>query len=273
MSIHPEFLQLGQQLKEQRESLELSLKQISEKTKISVSVLQAIEEGQYNQFPVYAYLRGFIVSYAQVMDMDLEGLLQELESIWIQSEQKMLSSKVDGESLKKDLMHKKFHLTPVILASGCLFILFFSLILYSWFRQNDEVINMNYQTEAFSNENKLLEEEKKQEVDRQVSKESSALTSGLLQNDIELEVIVKALEEVTFSYSVDKETVRKMNLKKDQFEVFKGKKKIWIKTDKADRIRIFYNGDDKGIFGFSGEKEQAFSIKTREPSSSMDNEQ
>ncbi len=269
MSINPQFLNLGQQMKERRENLGFSLHQVFEETKISVNTLRAIEEGQHSQFPVYAYLRGFIVSYAQMMEMDSTTLLKDLESGWLQSEKKVLSEleQARNTSSKKDSINKKFYLTPVILASSCLFILFCGLIFYSWLRQSDTVVDINHQADSVSDKEEITKSEKTLATNSMIDEESSLLAPGLLQNNIELEVIVKALEEVTFSYRVDKKITRKMSLKRDQFEVFKAKEKIWIKTDKADRIRIFHNGDDKGIFGLSGEKEQAFFLNEREPSS------
>ena len=267
MSTNSQLLNLGQQMKERRENLGLSLHQVFEETKISVSTLQAIEEGQCNQFPVYAFLRGFIVSYAQMMEMDSTVLLKGLESGWLQSEKKILLEQIRNTSSKKDSMNKRFYLTPVILASSCLFILFCGLVFYSWLRQSDKVVDINHLEDPFSNKVEITKPEKTLTSSSVIDEESSLLAPGLLQNNRELEVIVKALEEVTFSYSVDKEIARKMSLKIDQFEVFKGEEKIWIRTDKADRIRIFHNGDDKGIFGLAGEKEQAFLIDRREPSS------
>ena len=272
MSANPQFVNLGQQLKERRESLGLSLKQVFEKTKISVSILKAIEEGQYNQFPVYAYLRGFILSYTQVLEMDSVVLLKELEATRLQSEKKILLEEVKSKSSANDLNGKTFHLTPVILASGCLLILFCSLIFYSWFQQDNENINVNYSNSFFSNNGKMAKAEEGVVSDNTVNEEVSVLAPGLLEDDKELEVIVKALKEVTFSYSVDKEPVRKMSLRRDQFEVFKGKERIWVKTDKSERIRIFQNGNDKGVFGPSGEKEQEFFIDTSKPFSFNDDD-
>ena len=270
MSINPQFVNLGQQLKERRESLGLSLNQVFEKTKISMNVLKAIEEGQYDQFPIYAYLRGFVLSYAQAVEMDSIALLEELEATRLQSEKKVLLEGVKNKSSINHLTSKELRLTPVILASGCLLILFCSLIFYSWLGGDNENTTVNYSDSFFSNSGEISKTEKRVVSNNIVNEEASLLAPGLLEDNMELEVIVKALEAVTFSYSVDKEPVRKMSLRRDQFEVFKGKEKIWVKTDKAERIRIFQNGNDKGIFGPSGEKEKEFFVDTREPSSDGD---
>ena len=76
----------------------------------------------------------------------------------------------------------------------------------------------------------------------------------------ELEIIVKALEEVRVHYQVDQGEKQSSLLAEDQFKVLKGKKNIFIKTKHSDLIYIFHNGKDLGLFGSGGKKEQSFSL-------------
>ncbi len=49
---------LGAYLKKIRESKGLSLEDLSQKTRISLKLLQQIEAGEWEKFPVEAYVRG-----------------------------------------------------------------------------------------------------------------------------------------------------------------------------------------------------------------------
>ena len=46
------LLSIGQALKENRESQKIPLKKIADRTRINITILQAIEEGQMSAFPV-----------------------------------------------------------------------------------------------------------------------------------------------------------------------------------------------------------------------------
>ncbi|MYE07644.1 MAG: hypothetical protein F4X95_02700 [Oligoflexia bacterium] len=74
-----------------------------------------------------------------------------------------------------------------------------------------------------------------------------------------MEIIVKAISEVTVSYQVDGQATQKVSLKEDQFEVLKGEESVFIQTKDSDLIYIFYNGKNLGLFGTGGKKEKLFS--------------
>ena len=56
--------EFGTQLKEARESKGLSLQQVAASTKISVSVLEALERGDFPRLPGGIFSRAFVRSYA-----------------------------------------------------------------------------------------------------------------------------------------------------------------------------------------------------------------
>ncbi len=60
----------GSSLRGIRESMGLDLKQISQKTKINRQNLAWIEEESFENLPALVYIRGFIVEYAKVLNLD-----------------------------------------------------------------------------------------------------------------------------------------------------------------------------------------------------------
>ena len=67
---------LGAYLKRIRESKGLSLEEFAQKTRISETHLQEIEAGEWNKFPVEAYVRGYLNSIAVALDLDMPKILE-----------------------------------------------------------------------------------------------------------------------------------------------------------------------------------------------------
>ena len=63
-------MSFGEELKRERELREISLREVSEATKISMKFLQAIEENQFDLLPGGVFNVGFIRSYAKYIGVD-----------------------------------------------------------------------------------------------------------------------------------------------------------------------------------------------------------
>ncbi|WP_214765305.1 MULTISPECIES: helix-turn-helix domain-containing protein [unclassified Exiguobacterium] len=68
--------ELGTYLKEQRETLGVSLEQIQSTTKIQKRYIVAIEEGAYDQLPGAFYARAFIKTYAEALGLDVDEVFE-----------------------------------------------------------------------------------------------------------------------------------------------------------------------------------------------------
>lgn len=66
--------ELGEYLKQMREARGLSAKEVAKATKISEEYIRALEEGDYDKLPADIYVRGFIKSYGQLLEADLDEL-------------------------------------------------------------------------------------------------------------------------------------------------------------------------------------------------------
>ena len=66
---------IGEILKEARQKKGLTLKQISEKTKIRAEYLDALEKGDYSVFASEVYLKGFLKNYAKFLKIDANRAL------------------------------------------------------------------------------------------------------------------------------------------------------------------------------------------------------
>lgn len=65
----------GEILKSERVKKGLSLEDVSQKTKIQVAFLQAIEERNYHKLPSSSYAKGLVRNYAQSLGLNIEKVL------------------------------------------------------------------------------------------------------------------------------------------------------------------------------------------------------
>ena len=72
-------LTIGQFIRQKREEKNLSLKVISQRTKIHVGLLELLEKDELAQLPSKIYVRGFVKSTAQVLGLDTKEALALLD--------------------------------------------------------------------------------------------------------------------------------------------------------------------------------------------------
>lgn len=69
----------GKQLKRAREKLGLSIKDIAEAQHLRVSIIQAIEDGDYQQIDTDLFLKGYVRGYARQVGADANALVRSLD--------------------------------------------------------------------------------------------------------------------------------------------------------------------------------------------------
>ena len=287
MPFNQNLFNLGQALKEKREDKGLSLEQISEHIKVSVYILEGIEEAYVDRLPVYAYLRGFIIAYAKVLGISEKEIEKELKSLVPKEKETYLPDRASPSTEAEHLIEKDLRLTPVIVAILLLFvlggILIFTNVIRSYKINPDLSLEREKEEEVkkTSSGSELLEKEEREkpenleemeieEKPEEIKEENTILPPEQKPAPVKdsLELVVKALGEVTLSYQIDNNEKKEISLKEDQFEVLKGVESISIETDNSDLVYIFYEGKDLGVFGSGGKKQKMFSKtdKTHEES-------
>jgi cytoskeletal protein RodZ len=69
---------VGELLRQAREAQNLEMHQVVDITKIRGDHLRALEEGDYSVFSAPVYIRGFVRSYATLLKLDTEKILEQL---------------------------------------------------------------------------------------------------------------------------------------------------------------------------------------------------
>jgi cytoskeletal protein RodZ len=72
-------IHIGDYLKNCREGMKVSLEKVSQKTKINLNVLRALEANDFKSLPSPAYIKGFVLSYARVIRLSPEDVITKLE--------------------------------------------------------------------------------------------------------------------------------------------------------------------------------------------------
>ena len=75
-------LTIGEILKQAREERNLSLKVISQHTKISTTMLEHLEDNRFNDLPSKAYVIGFVKSYSKTVNLNTNDCLQLLNDAY-----------------------------------------------------------------------------------------------------------------------------------------------------------------------------------------------
>ena len=74
--------ELGQKLKQEREAQGITLEQIQQKTKISLHILKAIEEGNTSLLPHPVYAKGFVQDYARNPGLDWKEIGEQFANLY-----------------------------------------------------------------------------------------------------------------------------------------------------------------------------------------------
>lgn len=83
---------LGSYLRQMREEKDLTLEEVSTKTRISVQYLLWLENDQFEKFPSPVYARSFLKTYARYLKVDPEVILEEFDSKHLPSLSKSIPS-------------------------------------------------------------------------------------------------------------------------------------------------------------------------------------
>lgn len=78
----PEFQTIGKFLCSEREKQNLTLREISKNTKIGTTMLELLEQDEFDQLPNRAYVVGYVKSYAKEVSVDTNMALNVLEETY-----------------------------------------------------------------------------------------------------------------------------------------------------------------------------------------------
>ena len=132
------FNQIGEKLRRQRETLNLSINDIERFTRLRAQNISALEQGRLEELPSLVQARGMLSNYAEFMNMDTDTLLllfaDALQSRRIERTQAETTKSPPAESKSKKPPSRQAAwrrmLTPDLLMGGSLFILLVAFVVW-----------------------------------------------------------------------------------------------------------------------------------------------
>ena len=102
--------QFYKELKDLRESREISLEEISERTKINISYLNAIESGDFGEIET-PYLRLFLRAYAEEIGGDSQRSLEQLDSFLGTNRPRIIPNPVSEDEIDNEVDSEYGHIS------------------------------------------------------------------------------------------------------------------------------------------------------------------
>jgi len=252
---------LGQQLREHREAKGITLEQIGKASNISLSHLQAIEEGQYHLLPGPTFTIGFLRQYARCVGLDPDDVIRLYR--W--------ASLKEGGSFRERSMERlgRARRRSIWILGACVLLL---VLLWMVLRPGRERSGERVRTirmprtsveevekQRLREELGLLEHDSRQMVSPQGGAEDleSAATGdgeGAAPSPVApMEVILQALEETWVHIVVDQGPGYQRNLEPGDRHACKAKERVQLRIGNGSGVRVFYNGKVYEKLGKKGE--------------------
>ena len=183
-------IEAGTLLKNKRESLGLTQKQISDRLKLRVTLIQQIEENQFESDQVATFMRGYIRSYAKYVNLDEKVVLSALHHAGDaqHQEQEMLSfsRKTKTEKHNNRIMILTWSIFAVIAGISSL---------WWWQNQQQDTLSQSL-ANTESSEELVVEESLDPELTslEVIEAEQNTETSPITENSDDLLTVVSAAE-------------------------------------------------------------------------------
>ena len=164
--------ELGAKFKKKREKLDIPLAQARNETKIRMTYLEAIEEGDFEEVEQEVYLKGFLKIYANYLGLDERKIMQEYKEYKKIQEQedkdpeeiKAEQKQTIGDRIKEfiDYHQNKFlyAFMALLLLLIIIAVLFLGTVMYKSFNSGEVNLLSNVETYV---EEKVIEQDEQQE--------------------------------------------------------------------------------------------------------------
>lgn len=267
----------GSLLKSAREEKNISLEEVASATKIHISTLRAIEEGDVNNLPQIVFVRGFVQTYALFLKIDPKPILEIFKEETIGWQEVESSSQTynedEGSQRAVSAANKSSNTARSILIGAGAFIL---ILLIGYLQkvikkyeqearipaeivveEGDAVVQEDLPSTTVTTIVKAKKQPTKKVVE--VKKESTTTFSIVAPSSTTIvrmrpqELIVEALDFVSIKYRIDGDSQKEVQFRPDQIHTFKAKRNLEVEFSDGGRVSVIHNGRDVGVPGILGE--------------------
>ncbi|EJA3583544.1 cytoskeleton protein RodZ [Vibrio vulnificus] len=197
--------QVGTLLKRKRESMGYTQKQVADRLRLRVNVIEQIDDNQFESGQVATFTRGYLRSYARLVGLDEKIILGALDNTGDAQHQEQ-----EMQSFSRKTNTEK-HNSRIMLITWGIFIIITGISSLWWWQNQQENSLAQSVNQAAQLEDAVIEESEPPLIDDVVMQEMDATTESNEQNEVSSEESpaspesVEALEVETLEPIVEAE--------------------------------------------------------------------
>ncbi|HAS6049106.1 cytoskeleton protein RodZ [Vibrio vulnificus] len=192
--------QVGTLLKRQRESMGYTQKQVADRLRLRVNVIEQIDDNQLESGQVATFTRGYLRSYARLVGLDEKIILDALDNTGDAQHQEQ-----EMQSFSRKTNTEK-HNSRIMLITWGIFIIITGISSLWWWQNQQENSLAQSVNQAAQLENAVIEENEPPVLDDVVMQEMS-MAEGDAQPEIATEVEVEPAQVETMESTPVEEAV------------------------------------------------------------------
>lgn len=270
------FVEIGAQLREQREALGLSIEDVERQLKIRAYYIEALENGDIEHLPSTVQGRGMLNNYAGFLDLNSETLqmryAEGLQQRRVEKNVLEAALNRDGKPIlaKEPLSGWRRFLTPDLLVGGSILILLFTLVVWGAF----QVIRTSMPEKPAATLSSISEVLVGTETPLGFELTGTPAGGALLFTETppsppgqsanleatlnaveagQVQLVVVALHHAFVRVVVDGKEEFNGRVVPGNVYAFSGNNKIYIGTGNAAAVEVYYNRVDQGLLGLVGQ--------------------
>ncbi len=266
------FQRIGKVLKERRELLSLSIKDIAAQIKVKTSYLEAIENGQIEKLPSPVQAKGMISNYAAFLNLDQDAILLTFAEGLQKRHQESLEDtdrkKTSARTVSPIRLKLKTLFSLDLLVIALLFIGFATFVIWGVNRilatssPNTQATDLPEVAEVLlatgtptgegegTSEPTLLATDTNLETTQALESTPLFTPAG---NDNPIQIVIQPRQRVWVEVTVDDELVFDGRLIPGNAYDYSGNEKVEILTGNAAALQLYFNDQDIGAVGVIGE--------------------
>lgn len=254
--------EIGQQLKEARQSKSLTVDIIAEKTKLRKDQIIAIEEGDFDKLPPGPYVKGFIKLYSKAVGLDLFDQTAAATTVETPVPSRNKREPMKRSSISLDINGIIFFAVFLIIISLAVYL---TIGYFTMPRNNIEVPSgppLIIDDEDLQDEEDLVEEEEPVELAVVELDIVNNVYYYTVSNQESLEVVLKIDGDCWTDIKVDNESsslVRRILT--DEEVVIKATEQITIQAGNAKSATIIINGEEVEFSDHSGRRDAIITLE------------
>ena len=264
---------IGDDLRKQREALGLSLADAERQTRIREFYLFAIEEGNLDDLPSTVQGRGMLSNYASFMNLDSEAFLSRFAEALQQRRREMVPDAKAGVPIpvpqnQKPITGWRRLVSPDMIFTGGLFLVFFVFIIWGAFQLmgtgasktsatvipiSDLLLSSGTPLDAGMVTVVGVTTQTTQSAEIVFTPSTNLEATLAATGTGPIQLVIVAQRRAYMKITVDGKEVFTDRVVPGQVYSYSGSKKITLLSGDGAALHVYYNQDDLGILGISGQ--------------------